>query len=50
MYAATVHAFWPRELNDWAQKPEGQVSAKESIMEMIIHITYPFPGRATTGS
>jgi hypothetical protein len=44
MYATTIHAFCPRELNDWTKRPSGQARAKECDVGMH---AYPFPGRAT---
>jgi hypothetical protein len=35
IYVAIINGIWPRELNDWLQKPSGQVSAKERIVETI---------------
>ena len=29
MYAANVHRFCPRELNNWTKSPSGQVRTKE---------------------
>lgn len=40
-YAAIVHAFWSRELNDWTPKAKkSQVRAKEHILGMT-HIPIP---------
>jgi hypothetical protein len=41
-YAATVHAFWPRELKDWDEpvRHQKQVRKKYNVG------TYPFPRQA----
>lgn len=46
--SVTSQGFWPRELNDWTQKPSqaDELRAREWTLKM--KITHPFPQRATT--
>ena len=43
MYAATVHAFCPRVLNDWTKEPSSQVRAKECDVVMRTCVPIPTP-------
>ena len=41
MYAAIVHAFCPRELNDWTKGSSSQVRAKEC--DVVMRTCVPIP-------